>query len=136
MPLEKMIRGRTLSGMVVDKDGYLWLSAYDDYSVVARYDGSEWMLFFNEDIGTDLSGDLLSLCPMGNVVAVGPYGISIFKNGKWETILETGSLSITETSVSDTNQFIFTTGYAVIPYYWRRQTSGYIVTGQKIMISE
>ncbi|NLL15280.1 MAG: hypothetical protein GX267_17920 [Fibrobacter sp.] len=113
MPLEKMIRGRTLSGMVVDKDGYLWLSAYDDYSVVARYDGSEWMLFFNEDIGTDLSGDLLSLCPMGNVVAVGPYGISIFKNGKWETILETRQpINYRDICFPDTNQFIFTTGYA------------------------
>ncbi len=38
MPLEKLIRERTLSGMVVDKDGYLWLSAYDDSAVVARYD--------------------------------------------------------------------------------------------------
>lgn len=112
MPLEKMIRELTLSGMVVDKDGYLWLSAYDDSSAVARYDGSEWNFFFNEEIGIDFSGDLLRLCPMGNVVTAGPYGISKFKNGKWETIFETRRPFIyIDICFPDTNQFILTNGY-------------------------
>ncbi len=70
------------------------------------------MLFFNEDIGTGLSGDLLTLCPMGNVVTAGAYGISIFKNGKWEIIYKTRQpIFYQDICFLDTNQFIFTNGY-------------------------